>query len=323
MNHSAAATAIALLAVVACGGDAGSTTTTTLATTSTSVPGTSTSTQAGSTTQPPTTLDGTDTTGTTGTTGTTPDTLPPIIAQVGFAFAAGDDPRLLVRVSVGETRDGPWFPAGNFDPPPTLTGPSYWVRFDITNVDRLNAVLTDLDITGFEVGSPLGGDVCELDAPLAKDGEAICIVGGSDGFPVQPGRNDVAFNVSGVGPRQGEPERWFDPPVPTSLEFTGARNSFVLVFDTTEGIRVDGTADASQFEIDIAGLSGTVRVDCSGGSPFGGAPGLKAYVIENYSAAGDRVGGCSEIPSAVLDFFADFDGDDVYSYEGAVDTSGG
>lgn len=209
-------------------------------------------------------------------------------------------------------------PAGNFDPTPTLSGPSYWVRFDITNVDRLNAVLTDLDISGFEVGSPLGADVCELDAPLPKDGEATCIVGGSDGFPVQPGPNDVAFNVSGVGPRQGEPERWFDPPVPTSLEFTGARNSFVLVFDTTEGIRVDGTADSSQVEVDIGGVSGTVRVDCGGESPFGGTPGLEAYVIENFSAAGDRVGGCSEIPTAVLDFPPDFDSDEAYSYEGVV-----
>jgi hypothetical protein len=315
MHRSATATAIALLlVVVACGGDTGSSTTsdsssTSSAATSTSVPGTSTSTQAGSTPQPPTTLDGTN------TTGTTPDTLPPVIAQVGFAFATGDDPRLLVRVSVGETREGPWLPAGIFDPTPTLSGPSYWVRFHITNVDRLNAVLTDLDISGFEVGSPLGRDVCDLDAPLPKDGEQTCIIGG---FPVQPGPNDVDFTVSGVGPRQGEPERWFDPPIPTTLEFTGAHNSFLLVFDTTEGIRVDGTADASQFEIDIGGLSGTVRVDCAGGSPFGGTPGLKAYVIENFSSAGDRVGECSEIPSAVLDFFPDSDSDDAYFYEGVV-----
>jgi hypothetical protein len=318
MNHSAAATAIALLFVAACGGDSGSSTTSST-TTTTSAPGASTSTQAGSTTQPTTTIDGTV------TTGTPPDTLPPVIAQVGFAFATGDDPRLLVRVSVGESPDGPWSPAGNFDSTSTLSGPSYWVRFDITNVDRLNAVLTDLDISGSEVDSPLGADVCELDAPLPKDGETTCIVGG---FPVQPGINDIGFEVSGAGPRQGEPERWFDPPVPTSLEFTGARNSFVLVFDTTEGIRVDGTADSSQFEIDIAGLSGTVRVGCAGGSPFDGTPGLKAYVIENFSAGGDRVGGCSDIPSAVLDFFPDFDSDDFYFYEGVVGdttstTSGG
>lgn len=317
MNHSAKSTAVALLMVAACGGDAGSSATSST-TTSTSVPGTSTSTQSGSTTQPSITLDGTGTTG-------TPDTLPPIIAQIAFAFATGDDPRLLVGVSVGETRDGPWFPAGNPDSAPTLSGPSYWVRFDITNVDRLNAVLTDLDISGFEVGSPLGADVCELGAPLPKDGEATCIVGG---FPVQPGPNDVDFNVSGIGPRQGEPERWFDPPIPTSLEFTGARNRFVLVFDTTEGIRVDGTADSSQVEIDIGGLSGTVRVDCAGGSPFDGTAGLKAYVIENFTAAGDRIGGCSEIPSADLDFFSDFDSDETYFYEGVIDdttstTSGG
>ena len=308
MNHSAAVTAIALLFVAACGGDAGSSTTSS-ATSSTSVPGTSTSTQSGSTTQPPTTLDGT------GTTAETPDTLPPVIAEVAFAFATGDDPRLLVRVSVAETRDGPWLPAGIFDPTPTLSAPSYWVRFQITNVDRLNAVLTDLDISGFEVGSPFGGDVCQLSAPLPRDSVAECILGE---FPVQPGPNDVDFNVSGVGPRQGEPERWFDPPIPTTLEFADARNSFLFVFDTTEGIRVDGTADASQVEIDLGGLSGTVRLDCAGESPFGGTPGLKAYVIENFSGGGDRVGGCSEIPTAELEFFPDSDSDDVYFYEGVV-----
>jgi hypothetical protein len=315
MNHSATATAIALLMVSACGGDSGSSTTSS-STTSTSVPGTSTSIRAGSTTQPPTTIDGT------GTTANTPDTLPPVIAEVAFAFATGDDPRLRVRVSVAETRDGPWLPAGVFDPTPTLSGPSYWVRFDITNVDRLNAVLTDLDISGFEAGSPLGEDVCELDSPLPKDGVAECIIGGSDGFPVQPGPNDIDFNVSGSGPRQGEPERWFDPPIPTTLEFVGARNSFVLVFDTTDGTRVDGAADSSQFEIDIGGLSGTARVDCAGGSPFDGTPGLKAYVIENFSGGGDRVGGCSEVPTAELEFFPDSDSDDVYFYEGvAADTT--
>ncbi|HSK07095.1 MAG TPA: hypothetical protein VK990_06205 [Acidimicrobiia bacterium] len=306
IHHSAAATAIALLFVAACGGDSGSSTTS--STTSTSVPGSSTTTEAGTTTQPPTT-------GGTGTTAETPDTLPPVIAEVAFAFAAGDDPRLRVRVSVAENRDGPWLSAGIFDPTPTLSGASYWVRFEITNVDRLNAVLTDLDVTGFEAGSPFGEDVCELEAPLRRDDTATCIIGG---FPVQPGSNDVDFSVAGTGPRQGEPERWFDPPVPTSLEFGGARHSFVLVFDTTEGIRVDGTADASQIEIDTEGLFGAVRLDCAGGNPYDGTPGLKAYVIENFSAGGDRVGGCSEIPSAVLDFFPDGDSDDAYFYEGVV-----
>ena len=107
IHHSAAATAIALLFVAACGGDSGSSTTS--STTSTSVPGSSTTTGAGPTTQPPTT-------GGTGTTAETPDTLPPVIAEVAFAFAAGDDPRLRVRVSVAESRDGPWLSAGIFDP---------------------------------------------------------------------------------------------------------------------------------------------------------------------------------------------------------------
>ena len=217
--------------------------------------------------------------------------------------------------------DGPWSPAGFSDQTPTLTGPSYWVRFDITNVDQLNAVLTDIDISGFDAGSFLGEDICELEAPVPKDGEAVCIIGGSDGLPVQPGGNQVDFVVGGSGPRQGEPERWFDPPIPTSLEFAGARNSFVLVFDTDEGLRVDGTADGSEIEIEVDGMSGSVKLDCTGGSPFGGPPPLKAYVIENFSADGERIGGCSEIPTGELEFFPDFDSDNAYLYFGAEDTT--
>jgi hypothetical protein len=321
MNHSAAATAIALLVVLACGGDAGSSTTSS-ATTSTSVPGTSTSTQAGSTIQPPITLDGT------GTTGTTPGTLPPVIAQVAFAFATGDDPRILVKVAVGESPDGSWSPAGFGDPLPTLSGPRFWVRFTVTNVDQLGAVLTDLDISGFDAGSFLGVDICGLDSPLPPDGQMTCIVGGADGFPVQPGPRQNDFTADGVGDRQGAPDRWFDPQIPTALGFQGARNSFLFVFDTPDGIRVDGTADASEVVIDIGGLglSRPVKVDCSdqfpdgrsatGGSPAPGEPALAAYVIENYSAAGDPTGECSFIPTEQLGFNLDGNSDTTFLYEG-------
>ena len=209
---------------------------------------------------------------------------------MAFAFATGDDPRVLVRASVGESPDGPWSPAGFSDPTPTLTGPSYWVRFDITNVDQLNAVLTDIDISGFDAGSFLGEDICELEAPVPKDGEAVCIIGGSDDsrFSREGTRSTSSWAapVRGrVSPSDGSTHRsrrvWSSP---------APGNSFVLVFDTTEGFRVDGTADGSEVEIDVDGISGSVRLDCTGGSPFDGDPALKAYVIENFSADGEPGG---------------------------------
>jgi hypothetical protein len=322
MNHSAAATAIALLVVVACGGDTGSSTT---SSTTTSVPGTSTSTQAGSTTQPPTTLDGT------GTTAQTPDTLPPVIAEVAFAFATGDDPRILVEVEVGESPEGPWSPAGFADPLPTLSSPRFWVRFTVTNVDQLGAVLTDLEISGSDTGTFLGEDVCGLDSPLPPDGQTTCIVGGADGFPVQPGTRQNDFIAEGVGDRQGAPNRWFDPQIPTSLGFQGARNTFLFVFDTPEGTGVGGTADASEVVIEIGGLGlgSPVKVDCSdqfpngesatGGSPAPGEPALAAYVIENYSAAGERTGECNFVPTQQLPFGLDGNSDEfAFLYEGVV-----
>jgi len=320
MNHSAAATAIALLVIAACGGDAGSSTT---SSTSTSVPGSSTSTQAGSTTQPSTTIDGT------GTTATTPGTLPPVIAQIAFAFATGDDPRIGVEVSVGESPDGPWSPAG-FDDVPTLSGPRFWVRFTVTNVDQLGAVLTDLDISGFDAGSFLGEDICDLESPLPPDGQMICIVGGADGFPTQPGTRQNDFTAGGVGDRQGAPNRWFDPQIPIALGFQGARNSFLFVFDTPEGTGVGGTADASEVIIDIGGLglSRPVKVDCTdqfpdgrsatGASPAPGEPALAAYVIENYTATGDRTGECGFVPTEQLEFNLDFNSDEAFLYEGVV-----
>jgi hypothetical protein len=270
-----------------------------MASTTTSIGSTSTITSASDTTDGP------------------PVTLPPVIAEVAFAFASGDDPRVLVEVSVGESPDGPWLPAGFSADTPTLTGPSYWVRFDITNTDQLNAVLTDLDISGFDAGSFLGDDICELDAPLPRDGQTVCIVGE---FPVQPGGNQADFVVGGVGERQGGPDRWYDPPIPSSLEFGGARNSFVLVFGTEEGLRIDGTADASEVAIGDFGISGSVRLDCGGGNPFEGDPALEAYVIENFSADGSRVDSCPNIPTGNLEFFPDFDGDNAYLYFGAEGT---
>lgn len=310
MKYVATVAVVALL-VSACGG----TTSGSTSTTSSSLPSTTTS-IPGSTTEGPTT------TGGSGTTEGPTQTVPPVIAQVAFAFATGDDPTVLVRVSVAETPGGPWLRAGLSDPTPTLSGPTYWVRFDITNTDGLGAVLTDLNISGSE--APLGEDMCELDAPLPQDAETSCIVGE---FPVQPGDNEVRFDVSGVGPRQGEPNRWYSPQIPTSLDFGGARNSFVLVFDTDEGVRVDGRADAAQVEVEVGGVSGTVRLDCSGGSPFDGTPALEAYVIENFSADGSRVNECEHVPASELPFSPadddenDIETDDVYSYFGQQGTT--
>jgi hypothetical protein len=256
--------------------------------------------------------------------------LPPVIAQVAFAFATGDDPRMLVEVAVGESPDGPWLPAGFADPLPTLSGPRFWVSFTVTNVDQLGAVLTDLDISGFDAGSFLGEDVCDLESPLPPDGQMTCIVGGADGFPVQPGTRQNDFTAGGVGDRQGAPNRWFDPQIPTALGFQGARNIFLFVFDTPEGTGVGGTADAAEVVIDIGGLglSRPVKVDCSdqfpeggsatGGSPAPGEPALAAYVIENYSATGDPDGGCSFVPTEQLGFNLDFNSDEAFLYEGVV-----
>ncbi len=301
---------VALLALfgAACGGETGATTTASVSTSTTS--GSVSTTTTGSTTQV------TITTG--GTTDGPTQTVPPVIAQVAFAFATGDDPRVLVRVSVGESHDGPWSPAGLSDPTPTLTGPSYWVRFDVTNTDQLNAVLTDLDITGVDAGSFLGADICELDAPLPKDGTFACVVGE---FPVQAGDHQSDFVVGGFGPRQGGPERWYDPAIPTSLEFGGARHSFVLVFDTPEGLRLDGRADGREIEIDDQGISGSLRLDCPQGSPFDGDPALEAYVIENFAADGSRQDPCIDIPTAELEFFSDGNSDNAYQYFGAEDTT--
>ena len=309
MKYTATIGVLALL-VAGCGGATEATTTASGSTTSSSV--------ADSTTSIPGTTEGPTITGGSETTDGPPPTVPPEILQVAFAFATGDDPRILVEASVGESPDGPWSPAGLSDPTPTLTGPSYWVRFDVTNTDQLNAVLTDLDITGVDAGSFLGADICELDAPLPKDGTFACFVGE---FPVQAGDHQSDFVVGGFGPRQGGPERWYDPAIPTSLEFGGARHSFVLVFDTPEGLRLDGRADGREIEIDEEGISGSLRLDCPEGSPFDGDPALEAYVIESFAADGSREDPCIHIPTAELEFFSDGNSDNAYHYFGAEDTT--
>ena len=310
MKYTATLGVLALL-VAGCGGATEATTSASGSNTSSSVPASTTS-IPGSTTEGPTITGGSETTD-----GPTP-TVPPELLQVAFAFATGDDPRILVEASVGGSPDGPWSPAGLSDPTPTLTGASYWVRFDITNTDQLNAVLTDLDISGVDAGSFLGDDICELEAPLPRDGETVCVVGE---FPVQPGDHQSDFVVGGFGPRQGGPDRWYDPAIPTSLEFEGARHSFVLVFGTPEGLRVDGTADGPEVEINDFGVSGSLRLDCPGGSPFDGDPALEAYVIENFSAEGSREDPCIGIPTAPLEFFSDGSSDNAYHYFGAEDTT--
>jgi hypothetical protein len=94
----------------------------------------------------------------------------------------------------------------------------------------------------------------------------------------------------------------------------------VLVFGTEEGLAVSGTADASEVEIDDFGISGSVRLDCPGGSPFDGSPALEAYAIETFEADGSRLDPCVSIPAGNLEFFPDFDGDNAYLYIGAEGT---
>ncbi|HEY7467917.1 MAG TPA: hypothetical protein VIC07_00120 [Acidimicrobiia bacterium] len=303
------ATTLALLVVAACTGGSEASTTTVAGTTSTST----TSTSGSSSTSSP--LTSTTTTGSSDTTEEeTETTLPPVVAQAVFAFTGGTTPFITVTVEVAEGEDGPWQPAGFFaDPTPVLTGASYWVRFNIANRDSLGEVV-DVDISGFD-GSVIGEDVCSLDEPIPVGGSTSCVVGGEEGFPVEPGGSQEDFSSIGEGERQGtESGRYFQPPIPTSLEFDGARHSFLFAFDTEEGLRVDGTADGAEIEVDLGGfeLSGPLRVDCSdpypggrsstGGSPTEDEPALAAYVIENFTGEGESQGGCAEIPTVTLTF---------------------
>jgi hypothetical protein len=321
MNRTTAWTALALLMIAACGGGTEASTTTLSTTTSGSLLSTS------STSTSTTIFDTTTTTDATGTTDPgPPPTLPPVIAQTAFAFAAGTTPRIAVTVAVAESPDGPWLPAGFGADTPILNGSSFWVRFTIANLDSLGSV-TDVDISGFD-NSVLGTDVCSLDDPIPVDGEGTCVVGGSEGFPVQPGGAQNDFTAIGEGQRQGTAlERYFDPPVPLGRSFADARHSFLLVFETGQGVRVDGTANGAEVEIGLGGLdlSRPVRVDCSdrfpegrsdtGGSPTGDEPALVAFVIENFSDTGDSLGGCSHIPQVPLVFDLDGSSDTAFLYQ--------
>ncbi|MDP9144118.1 MAG: hypothetical protein M3N43_05400 [Actinomycetota bacterium] len=319
MNRTIASTALALLMVAACGGGTETTTT---------VPGTTTTSTVSTSTSTPTsvTLAGSTTTDASGATDpTAPPTVPPVIAQIAFAFAGGTTPRIGVTVAVGESPDGPWWPAGFSDDTPTLTGSSFWVQFTIANLDSLG-VVTDVDLSGID-GSVIGEDVCSLDAPIPIGGAVTCTVGGSDGFPVEPGGAQNDFIAIGEGVRQGTAlERYFQPPITSTRGYADAPHSFLLIFDTEEGAGVDGTSGAAEVEVDVAGLdlSRPVRVDCSdrfpggrsstGGSPTESEPALVAYVIENFSDGGDSLGGCSEIPLIELTYELDGSSDTAFLY---------
>ncbi len=305
---------LALLLATSCGGDA------VASTTSAASASSSSSTTSTTTTIPETTTEAGPT-----TTGGPPATLPSEIAQTVFAFAGGQS-QIFVTVEVADSPNGPWLPAGIFlDFPPALSGPNYWVKFTIENQDELGQVV-DVEISG-ESGFDLGTDVCALDFPIPIGGSDSCVVGDTEGFPVLSGTTENDFFITAKSQHQGLGDGlWFQPEVPTTLEFDGARHSFVFLFDvgsSDEGVRVDGKADGSA--VAISGLSGPVRVDCSdgfsngvsdtGGSPRSGEPTIVAYVIENFSRSGESQGGCAEIPTEILDM--DIDGDTfAYAYVG-------
>ena len=306
---------LALLLATSCGGGAVAGTTSAVSSSSSSSSTTSTT-----TTIPEATTEAGPT-----TTGGPPATLPPEIAQTVFAFAGGQS-QIFVTVEVADSPNGPWLPAGIFlDFPPALSGPNYWVKFTIENQDELGQVV-DVEISG-ESGFDLGTDVCALDFPIPIGGSDSCVVGDADGFPVLSGTTTNNYLVTAKSQHQGfAPDRWFQPEVPATLEFDGARHSFVFLFDigsSEEGVRIDGKADGSA--VSISGLSGPVQVDCSdrfpnglsdtGGSPRSGEPSLVAFVIENFSSSGESQGGCAEIPTEILDM--DVDGDTfAYAYVG-------
>ena len=254
--------------------------------------------------------------------------MPPVIAAAVFDFTGGAG-SVLVTVAVGETANGPFFPAGfSAEPVPQLGGPRYWVQFTVENLDQLNGTVVGLEISGFD-GSDLGEDVCSLD-PIPVGGTAACVAGGDEGYAVEPGQQQNDYFVTAEAERQGfPPDRWIQPPVPTSLGYQGARHSFVLLFELseTDGARIDGKSDATSVEIDVPGprLSSPVTVDCSddfpegisstGGSPTPDETPLVAYVIENFSVGGDSEGGCVLIPTGTIEM--DVEGDNSgYLYEG-------
>lgn len=301
------------LVLVACAGGGS-------VTTSTPVPSTTSSSTV-------TSITVTDTTAATApsTSAGPPGTLPPVIAETVFAFAGGLS-AVRINVSVGDSPDGPWQPAGPFvDTVPFLGGASYWLRFDIENIDELGNVV-ELDISG-DIDSDLGPDVCDIELPLPIGGSGSCVVGDEEGLPVAPGGETVFFVVTAESEHQGfAPDRWFDPMIPDSLEYDRATHGFLFLFDGggEEGVRIEGVSDGPEVEVDLSRiqLSAPVRVDCSdefedgfsevGGSPTPGEPAVAAYVISSFSASGDREDGCGRIPTERLPM--DLDGDDSYTY---------
>lgn len=316
MTRSIAST-LALLLVAACAGGGDSTTTSSAATstTSTSIAVSSTTTTGGATT----TSAASDTTDP-----ETPVTLPPVVARAVFAFTGGTTAAIRVTVEIAESPDGPWLLAGfDADPTPVLTGSNYWVRFTIENLDSLGSVV-DVDISGFD-NSDIGEDVCTLEEPIPVGGSAVCIL--PDGFSVEAGGAQNDFDSTGVGQRQGTEEgRYFQPPIQTPLGFDDAMHSFLFVFDTEEGVRIEGTSDGDEIMVDVDGfeLAGPLRVDCSdlypdgtsttGGSPSGEEPALAAFVIDNFGSDGERRPGCADIPTVSLPFDS-IGSDGAYLYE--------
>ena len=318
MNRTTASTLALSLMLAACAG--GSDASTTTGDTSSTTLDTTTTTAAG---QETTTSEATNTTGS-----QPPATLPPVIAAAVFDFTGGAG-SVLVTVAVGESANGPFFPAGfSADSVPQLGGPRYWVQFTVENLDQLNGTVVGLEISGFD-GSDLGEDVCSLD-PIPVGGSASCVAGGDEGFAVELGQQQNDYFVTAVAERQGfPPDRWIQPPVSTSLEYDGARYSFALLFELseTDGARIDGRSDAASVEIDVPGpeLSSPVTIDCSddfpegisstGGSPTPDEAPLVAYVIQSFSAGGDSDGGCARIPTGTIEM--DIEGDNSgYLYEG-------
>lgn len=263
------------------------------------------------------------------TTTTTPVDLPPALAAATFAFASGTTPRISILVAVGETPNGPWIPAGFGSPDPILTGPSYWVQFTIANLDSLGTV-TDVELSGESPDAgPLGTDICELASPLGVGEQTTCVVGGDSGFAVDGGGAEHFFTAVGTGFRQGiADEVYFDPPIPDTVDYAGAPHSFILVFETVDGLRIDGVAHTPDIAIGFEGLdlSQPVRVDCSddfpsgvsatGGSPTASEPHIVAFVAVTFDSNGSRLNECAHIPKVDLDFELDGGSNDSYSYVG-------
>ncbi len=288
------------------------------------------------------TTDATNTTDTTDTTDTTETTdsangdgdttrasdLPAELTEELFAFAAGVDPefRIIVRVARSPTEQGSL--AGHrVDEPPQLPAGRYWIRFTIENLDSLGTI-TDMNVSGLEpTPGPLGTDVCTLERPIPPSGTGTCVVGGESGFVVEP-RAEFTFSATALGHRQGASSgRYFKPPIPTDLPYDDAPFSFVMVFDTTSGTRVDGRSFTTEVNMvtENVRLAKAIRVDCRdsfprgfselGLSPEAGEPRLLAHVIATFDAEGSGIGSCSSIPTIDFEYTRDTNSDFQVRYQ--------